>query len=122
MMTGWHEKQAPDRSGKVVVAVTLLAVMLVAILPLALLAGVIVMLLGHVVGGLAVLGGSVLAATVAVALAGISGLRRLRKLISGFSFPAGQLDDSQYPDAAEPGPSDYPSVVQLDRSEYSEVP
>ena len=121
-MTGWHEERTPNRSGRVAVALTLLAVLLVAALPVALLAGVIVMLLGHVVGGLAVLGGSVLAASLAVALAGISGLRRLRKLVSGLSFPAGQLDDIQYPDAAEPGATEYPNVVQLDRSEYSEVP
>jgi uncharacterized membrane protein len=121
-MTGWHEERTPTSSGKAVIAVTLLAVLLVAVLPVALLAGVITMLLGHVVGGLAVLGGSVLAATIAVALAGISGLRRLRKLVSGLSFPAAQLDDSQYPDAAEPGVGEYTNVVQLDRSEYSEVP
>jgi hypothetical protein len=78
-------------------------------------------MLGHVVSGLALFGGSVLAAAVAVALAGMSGMRYLRKLVSGSSFHVVQLDGSQYTDVAEPGGSDYTNVVQLDRSEYTEV-
>jgi hypothetical protein len=65
-----------------VIAVTLLALLLVA----ALLAGVVMTMLGHVAGGLALSGGSVLAAAIAAALAGITGMRRLRKLVSGRSF------------------------------------
>ena len=53
------------QSAKAVVAVTLLALVLVAIVPVALLAGMVMMLLGHVVGGLALFGGSILAATIA---------------------------------------------------------
>jgi uncharacterized membrane protein YdjX (TVP38/TMEM64 family) len=98
-MTGWYAEGTPDRSAKAVIAVTLLALLLVAVVPVALLAGVVMMVLGHVVGGLALFGGSVLAAVVAVALAGISGMRHLRKLVSVRSF----------------------RVVQLDRSEYTEV-
>src|SRR5215831_2455797 len=98
VMTGWYAARTPDRSAKAVIAVTLLALLLVAVVPAALLAGVVMMLLGHVAGGLALFGGSVLAA-IAVALAGITGMRRLRKLVSGRSF----------------------RVVQLDRSEYTEV-
>ena len=41
---------------------TLLALLLVAAVPVALPAGVVMMLLGHVVGGLALSGGSILAA------------------------------------------------------------
>jgi hypothetical protein len=111
----------PDRSARAVIAVTLLALLLVAAVPAALLAGVIIMITGHVVGGLAVFGGSVLAAAVAVALAGVSGIRHLRKLVSGLSFPVVQPDGSQYADAAESGGGDYTNVVQLDRSEYTEV-
>jgi hypothetical protein len=77
--------------------------------------------LGHVVGGLALFGGSVLAAVVAVALAGMSGMRHLRKLISGSGFRLVQPDGSQYTDAAEPDGSDYTNVVHLDRSEYTEI-
>jgi len=120
-MTGWYAERMPDRSAKAVIAVTLLALLLVAAVPVALLAGVVVMTLGHVVGGLALFGGSVLAAAVAVALAGVSGMRHLRKLVSGRSFPVVHLDGSQSTDVAEPGGSDYSNVVQLDRSEYTEV-
>jgi hypothetical protein len=126
-MTGWYMEQMPDRSGrpdrsgKAVIAVTLLALLLVAAVPVALLAGLIVMILGHVVGGLALFGGSVLAAVVAVALAGMSGMRHLRKLLSRSSFRVVQLDDSQYTDVPEPRDSDHANVLQLDRSEYTEV-
>jgi len=101
--------------------VTLLALLLVAAVPLALLAAVIMMIMGYVVGGLALFGGSVLAAGLAVALAGMSGMRHLRKLFSGRSFHVVQLDGSQYTDIAEPQGSDYANVVRLDRSQYTEV-
>jgi uncharacterized membrane protein YdjX (TVP38/TMEM64 family) len=120
-MTGWYAERTPDRSAKAVIAVTLLALLLVAVVPVALLAGMVMMMLGHVVGGLALSGGSVLTAAIAVALAGISGMRRLRKLVSGRSFRVVQLDRSQYTDVAEPGGSDFTNVVQLDRSQYTEV-
>jgi uncharacterized membrane protein YdjX (TVP38/TMEM64 family) len=95
-MTGWYAKRTPDRSAKAVVAVTLLALLLVAAMPVALLAAVIVMVLGHVVGGLALFGGSVLAAAMAVGLAGMTGMQQLRKLLSMASFHVVQLDRSQY--------------------------
>jgi hypothetical protein len=120
-MTGWYEKRTPDRSAKAMVAVTLLALLLVATVPVAFLAAVIMMMLGYVVGGLALFGGSVLAAAIAVALAGMSGMRRLRRLLSGANFRVVRLNGSQYTDAAEPGGSDYANLVQLDRSEYTEV-
>src|SRR5258707_1392364 len=85
-MTGWHAERMPGRSARAVIAVTLLALLLVAAVPVALLAAVVMMLLGHVVGGLALFGGSVLAAAAVVALAGVSGMRHLRKLISAGSF------------------------------------
>ncbi len=120
-MTGWYAERTPDRSAKAVIAVTLLALLLVAAVPVALLAGVVIMLLGHVVGGLALFGGSILAAVIAVAVAGMSGMRHLRKLVSGRSFRVVQLDGSQYTDVVEPEGGDYTNVVQLDRSEYTEV-
>src|SRR5450631_1271854 len=106
-MTGWHAERTPDRSAKAVIAVMLLALLLVAAVPVALLAGVVMMLLGHVIGGLALFGGSILAAAMAVALAGMSGMRHLRKLLSGRSFRVVQLDGSQYTGVAEPEGSDY---------------
>jgi len=120
-MTGWYAERTPDRSAKAVIAVTLLALLLVAAVPAALLAAVIMMILGHVVGGLALFGGSVLAAAIAVSLAGMSGLRHLRKLLSRNSINIVRLDGSQYTDVAEPEGSSYSDVLQLDRSEYSEV-
>ena len=121
MITGWYAERMPDRSAKAVIAVTLLALLLVAAVPVALLAGVVMMMLGHVVGGLALFGASVLAAAAAVALAGVSGMRHLRKLVSESSFRLVPLDGSQYTDVEEPGAGDYTNVVQLDRSEYTEV-
>src|SRR5215831_11737553 len=100
-MTGWYAERTLNRSAKAVSAVTLLALLLVAAVPVALLAAVIMMMLGHVVGGLALFGGSILAAAIAVTLAGISGMRHLRKLLSTGSFRAVQLDGSQYTDLAE---------------------
>jgi hypothetical protein len=120
-MTDWGAERTPDRSAKAVIAVTLLALLLVAAVPVALLAAVVMMLLGHAVGGLALFGGSVLAAAIAVPLAGMSGMRHLRTLLSGIGFRAVRLDSSQYTDVADPEDSDYANVVQLDRSEYTEV-
>jgi uncharacterized membrane protein YdjX (TVP38/TMEM64 family) len=123
-MTGWYAERTPDGSAKAVIAVTLLALLLVAAVPVALLAAVVMMILGHVVGGLALFGGSVLAAAIAVPLAGMSGMRHLRKLLSRSSFHVVRLDASQYGDVAEPAKpeaSDYTNVVQLERSEYTEV-
>src|ERR1700733_15637621 len=120
-MTGWYAERGPGRSARAMIAVMLLALLLVAAVPLALVAGVVMMIVGDVVGGLAVFGGSVLAAAVAVALAGMSGMRHLRKLVSGLSFPVAQPDGSRYTDVAEPGAGDHANVVQLDRSDYTEV-
>ena len=120
-MTGWYAQRRPDWSAKAVIAATLLALLLVAAVPVALLAGVVMMLLGHVIGGLALFGGSILAAGVAVAVAGMSGMRHLRKLVSGQGFRVVPLDGSQFADAAEPEGSGYTDAVRLDPSEYTEV-
>jgi hypothetical protein len=104
------------------IAVTLLALLLLIAVPVALLAAVIMMLLGHVIGGLALFGGSVLAAAMAVALAGITGMRHLRKLLSRASLNVVGLDYGLHSDdIAEPNGRDHADVVQLDRSEYTEV-
>ena len=120
-MTGWHAERMPGRSARAVIALTLLALLLVAAVPVALLAAVVMMLLGHVVGGLALFGGSVLAAAAVVALAGVSGMRHLRKLISAGSFRVVRLGGSEYTDAAEPEDSQHANLVQLDRREYTEL-
>ena len=120
-MTRWHAEQTPGSPAKGMIAVTLLALLLVAAVPVALLAAVVMMLVGYVVGGLALFGGSVLAAAIAVAIAGMSGMRQLRKLLSGGSFRVVRPSGRQYADMAEPEGSKYSNLVQLDRSEYTEV-
>ena len=120
-MTGWNAERAPGRSATATIAVMLLALLLVAAVPVALLAAVVMMVLGYVAGGLALFGGTVLAAVIAVVLAGMSGMRQLRKLLSGGSFRVVRLDGSQYADVAEPEGSNHASLVQLDRGEYTEV-
>jgi hypothetical protein len=120
-MTGWYVERTAGREARGVIAVTLLALLLVAAVPLALLVGVVLMILGHVVGGLALFGGSVLAAVLAVAFAGLSGMRHLRKLLSGHNFRVVPLDDSQYTDVSEPSDRDYTNALPLDRSQYTEI-
>ena len=121
MMTGWYAERMPGRSAKAMIALTLLALLLVAAVPLALLAAVVMMILGYVSGGLALFGGSILAAAIAVTLAGMNGMRHLRKLLSGDSVRVVRLDGTQDTDAAEPAGGQYTNLVQLDRSEYTEV-
>ena len=78
-------------STKAVIAAALLAVLLVAAVPVALLVGIFVMLFGHVIAGLALFGGSILAATVAVVIASMSGVRQLRKLVRRHGYNVTQL-------------------------------
>jgi uncharacterized membrane protein YdjX (TVP38/TMEM64 family) len=79
-MTVWHTTRSMGWSTKAVIALGLLAVLLVAAVPLALLVGLFLMLFGHVIGGLALFGGSILAAIAGVAIASLSGVQHVRKL------------------------------------------
>jgi hypothetical protein len=83
-------------STKAVIAAGLLAVLLVAAVPVALLVGVILMLLGHVVGGLALFGASILVAVSAVVIASLSGVRHLRKLVSRRDYRIVQVRPDDY--------------------------
>ena len=49
------------------------------------------MLFGHVIAGLALFGGSILAALVAVVIASMSGVRQLRKMIRQHGYNVSQL-------------------------------
>jgi hypothetical protein len=121
-MTGRLTERTPGTSARAVIAVTVLALLLVAAVPLALLAAVVMMALGHVIGGLALFGGSIVVAALAVVIAGMSGRRQLRKLLSGAGFRVDPLSGGQpRTDAAEPKASEHDKVVHLDRSEYTEV-
>ena len=80
-MAIWDAARTMRWSTKMVVACALVAALLVAAVPAALFIGVVMMLLGHVVGGLALFGASILAAGAAVVIASLSGMRHLRKLV-----------------------------------------
>jgi uncharacterized membrane protein YdjX (TVP38/TMEM64 family) len=95
-MTVWYRTRALGWSAKSVLALGLLAVFLVAAVPAALFVGVIMMLLGHVVGGLALFGASILAAAAAIVVAGVSGVRHLRKLARQQRHRVAQLRRGDY--------------------------
>jgi uncharacterized membrane protein YdjX (TVP38/TMEM64 family) len=80
-MAVWYTARSMRWSTRAVIAAALLAVLLVLAVPVALFVGVIMMLLGHVVGGLALFGASILAAVAAVVIASMSGVRHVRKLV-----------------------------------------
>jgi uncharacterized membrane protein YdjX (TVP38/TMEM64 family) len=120
-MTGWYALRTPNRSGKAVMALIVLALLLVAAVPVALLVGLFMMLLGHVIGGLALFGGSILVAAIAVVVAGASGMRHLRKSLFGHNVRVVGLDGSGFADVSEPEDSGHPNVVQLDHSDYTDI-
>jgi uncharacterized membrane protein YdjX (TVP38/TMEM64 family) len=95
-MAVWNTTRTAGWPTRLVIAAGLLAVLLVAAVPVALFAGVIMMLLGHVGGGLALFGASVLAAAAAVVIAGLSGVRHLRKLVSQQGYRVVQLRRGEY--------------------------
>ena len=95
-MAVWYAARTMRWSTKVMIAAALLAVLLVAAVPVALLAGVVLMLLGHVVGGLALFGASILAAVTAVVITSLSGARKLRKLVTQRGYRVVQLGSGEY--------------------------
>ena len=95
-MTARYTSWTMGRSAKTVAALGLLAVLLVMAVPAALFAAVILMLLGHVVGGLAVFGASVLLAVAGVSVAVLSGARQLRKLVTQPLRDVVQLGRGEY--------------------------
>jgi hypothetical protein len=95
-MTVWYSAGNRGWSAKAVLALGLLAALLVAAVPAAFFVGVILMLLGHVIGGLALFGASILAAGTAVVIAGLSGVRHLRKLVSQQRHRVVQLRQGDY--------------------------
>jgi len=95
-MAVWYAARTTRWSTKMVVATALVAVLLVVAVPAALFVGVVMMLLGHVVGGLALFGASILAAVAAVAIAIASGVQHLRKLVTQRGYRAVQLGRGEY--------------------------
>ena len=107
-MAGWYATRRPNMSSKVVIALALLAFALVAAVPIAFVAGVIMMLLGHVIGGLALFGGSILAATAAVVLASVTGVRHLRGVVRGMITEHDTTEHNS-------------QVFQLDQDDYTYI-
>jgi uncharacterized membrane protein YdjX (TVP38/TMEM64 family) len=95
-MAVWYTARTRRWTAKAVIVAGLAAVLLVAAVPAALLAGVVMMLLGHVVGGLALFGAVTLAAAAAVVIAGLSGVRQLRKFINPRNYRVVQLGRGDY--------------------------
>jgi uncharacterized membrane protein YdjX (TVP38/TMEM64 family) len=95
-MAVWYAARSVRWSTRVVIAAAVLAVLLVAAVPVALLAGIVMMLLGHVVGGLALFGASILTAVAGVVIASLSGVRHLRKLITRHGGRVVQLGRGDY--------------------------
>jgi hypothetical protein len=104
-MAVWYTARTMRRSTKLVIAAALLAVLLVAAVPVALFVGLILMLLGHVVGGLALFGASILAAVAAVVIASLSGVRHLRKMLAQQGFGVVRLGRDQYSTTDRDGPA-----------------
>ena len=105
-------------SSKLVIALALLAVALVVAVPVAFVVGLVLMLLGHVIGGLALFGGSILAATAAVVLASVTGVRHLRGVVRGM-ITEHDLTGHDFTghDTAEHNSQ----VFQLDRDDYTYI-
>jgi len=95
-MAVWYSYRKMGWQTQALIALGVLAALLVAAVPVAFLVGLIMMLLGHVVGGLALWGASIVAAVAAVAIASMSGVRQLRKLISQQRYRVVQLRRGDY--------------------------
>jgi hypothetical protein len=95
-MRVWYTARGMGWSTKAVIALGLLAALLVAAVPVALLVGLFLMVLGHVVAGLALFGGSILVAIAGVAIASLSGIQHVRKLIREQSSRIVQLRHGDY--------------------------
>jgi uncharacterized membrane protein YdjX (TVP38/TMEM64 family) len=95
-MAVWVSNRKMGWQAKALIALGVLAVLLVAAVPVAFLVGLIMMLLGHIVGGLALWGASLVAAGAAVAIAGLSGVRQLRKFLSQQRYRVVQLRQGDY--------------------------
>jgi len=89
-----YDDRAP--SAKPLVFLSVLAVLLLVAVPFSVLVALFMVVFGHVVGGLALIGGTLLAAIAAVVLAGASGVRHLQKVVARKSFRVVQLGQTDY--------------------------
>jgi uncharacterized membrane protein YdjX (TVP38/TMEM64 family) len=119
-MAVWDMARRTGWSTRAVIAAVVLAVVLVAAVPVALFAGIIVMLFGHVIFGLALFGGSILAAGAAVVIAGVTGVWRVKQLVSRAqeSLQVVRLDQDQDQGQGQGQDERSHPVVQLDHGDY----
>jgi len=82
-------------SAKPLIVLTILAVLLVAV-PISILVALFMVVFGHVTGGFALIGVTLLAAIVSVVLAGASGIRHLQRVVEHKSFRVVQLGRREY--------------------------
>jgi uncharacterized membrane protein YdjX (TVP38/TMEM64 family) len=83
-------------SAKPLVFLTILAVLLLVAVPISVLVALFMIAFGHVVGGFALIGVTLVAAFAAVVLAGASGVRHLQKIVERKSFRVVQLSQGDY--------------------------
>ena len=83
-------------SAKPLIVLTVLAILLLVAVPISILVALFMIVFGHVVGGFAVIGITMLAAIAAVVLAGASGIRHLQKVVEYKSFRVVQLNRRDY--------------------------
>lgn len=121
-MAGWYSTvQAMSWRSRMVLAGAGAALVLVAAVPVALFTGLVLLLAGHVTAGLAVAGGSVLAAGVGVTIAAKAGVRHVRHLLqraaatlSADSWPAG----APAADGTAGSRAKSPRVIRLGEGDY----
>jgi uncharacterized membrane protein YdjX (TVP38/TMEM64 family) len=123
-MAVWHTAHTMRWSTKAVIAAALVAALFVVAVPVALFVGVILMILGHVVGGFALFGASILAAVAAVTIASMSGVRHLRKMVTQVTQRGDNLFTQQDASLFTQRDDDLftqrdDHVVRLSRGEYS---
>lgn len=83
-------------SAKPLILLTTIAVLLLVAVPISILVALFLIVFGHVTGGFAVIGVTVVAAVVAVVAAGASGIRHLRRIVEQKSFRVVQLGRRDY--------------------------
>jgi len=117
-MARWYTAmRAVGWRSRLVIAAAALAVVLVAAVPVALFTGLVMILIGHAAGGLALFGASVLAAVAGVTIAAKVGVRHVRSLIRQAMDPLSPdngTEGSRTTDSRAPGPR----VVRLSEGEY----
>ena len=83
-------------SAKPLILLTTIAVLLLVAVPISILVALFMIVFGHVTGGFALIGVTVLAAIVAVVAAGASGVRHLQRVVEQKSFRVVQLGRRDY--------------------------